>query len=61
MHGIHQPKTHTDGTVVWLAACVAQFVVDPTAEPWHFRVALAIPHWRAAMEQEFDALIKNKT
>ncbi|KAK1651002.1 hypothetical protein QYE76_068807 [Lolium multiflorum] len=54
-------KQRTDGTVAWLAACVAQSTSDPTAEPRHFRAALGIPHWRAAMEQEYDALIKNNT
>jgi histone deacetylase 1/2 len=61
MHGIHRPKQRTDGTVAWLAACIAQSVADPCAEPRHFRAALGIPHWRAAMEQEFDALQKNNT
>jgi histone deacetylase 1/2 len=61
MHGIHRPKQRTDGTVAWLAACIAQSVANPCAEPRHFRAALGIPHWRAAMEQEFDALQKNNT
>jgi histone deacetylase 1/2 len=47
--------------VAWIAACVADAVADPTAEPRHFQAALGIPHWRAAMEQEFDALQKNGT
>ena len=34
---------------------------DPTAEPRHFQAALSIPHWRAAMEQEFYALQQNDT
>ncbi|KAK1610470.1 hypothetical protein QYE76_034143 [Lolium multiflorum] len=57
--GVFRPKTRTDGTVAWIAACVADAVADPTAEPRHFQAALGIPHWRAAMEQEFDALQKN--
>ncbi|KAK1610097.1 hypothetical protein QYE76_033770 [Lolium multiflorum] len=61
LRGVRQAKHRTDGTVAWLAACVAQSVVDPTAEPRHFRAALGIPHWRAAMEQEYDALINNGT
>ena len=40
---------------------MAQAATDPTAEPRHFRAALGIPHWREAMETEFDALIKNGT
>jgi histone deacetylase 1/2 len=40
---------------------MAQSVADPHSEPRHFRVALGTPHWWAAMETEFDALIKNGT
>jgi histone deacetylase 1/2 len=40
---------------------MAQAVADPHSEPRHFRVAMSIPHWRAAMETEFDALQKNGT
>ena len=47
--------------VAWLAACMAHATADPTAEPHHFQAALSIPHWRAAMEQEFQALRKNDT
>jgi hypothetical protein len=61
LFGIHQRKQRTDGTVAWLATCMAQAVADPHSEPRHFRAALTIPHWRAAMEIEFDALIKNGT
>jgi len=61
MHGIQQPKQRMDGTVAWLAACIARSTADPTVEPRHFHAALGIPHWRAAMEQEFDALLKNNT
>jgi histone deacetylase 1/2 len=61
LRGIRQVKQRTDGTVAWLAACVAQAVSDPTVEPRHFRDALGIPHWRDAIEQEYDALIKNNT
>nr|XP_040252267.1 proline-rich protein 36-like [Aegilops tauschii subsp. strangulata] len=31
--GIFQPKKRTDGTVAWLAACVAHAEADPTTEP----------------------------
>jgi histone deacetylase 1/2 len=34
---------------------------DPTAEPRHFKAAMSIPHWRTAMEQEYQALLKNET
>jgi hypothetical protein len=40
---------------------MAQAVADPHSEPRHFRAALGIPHWREAMETEFDALIRNGT
>ena len=46
---------------MWIAACVAQDEDDPTTEPRHFQTALGIPHWRCAMEQEFQALLKNDT
>ncbi|XP_073367873.1 uncharacterized protein [Aegilops tauschii subsp. strangulata] len=59
--GIFQPKKRTDGTVAWLAACVACAEADPTTEPRHFQAALRIPHWRAAMEQEIHALQQNNT
>jgi hypothetical protein len=28
---------------------------DPTSEPQHFKADKSIPHWRAAMEEEFQA------
>ena len=59
--GVFQPKKRTDGTVAWLAACMAHIAADPTAEPRHFQAALGIPHWHALMEQEFQALLKNDT
>ena len=59
--GIVRPKERTDGTVAWIAACMAQTDADPTAEPRHFQAALRIPHWRSAMEQEFQALQRNDT
>jgi hypothetical protein len=59
--GIFRPKQRTDGTVAWIASCVAQAEADPTAEPRHFQASLGIPHLRSAMEQEFQALQKNDT
>ena len=61
LRGVHQPRKYKDGTVAWIASCLAQSTMDPTAEPRHFRAALGIPHWRDAMEKEFDALQKNDT
>lgn len=59
--GIVRPKVRTDGTVTYLAACLAHAVDDPTAEPRSYQAAMSIPHWGAAMEQEYHALMKNKT
>lgn len=51
----------TDGTVAWLAACMAHAVANPTVEPPTYQAAMGIPHWRPAMDQEFQALLKNDT
>ena len=59
--GIVRPKERTDGTVTYLAACLAHAVDDPTAEPRSYQAAMSIPHWRAAMEQEYHAPMKNMT
>ncbi|KAK1643200.1 hypothetical protein QYE76_061005 [Lolium multiflorum] len=59
--GIVRPRERTDGTVAWLAACLAQATADPTAEPRHYTAAMQIPHWRSAMELEYQALLKNDT
>ncbi|KAK1610362.1 hypothetical protein QYE76_034035 [Lolium multiflorum] len=61
LRGVRQPKQRTDGTVAWLAACMADAAADPLSEPRHFRAALGVPHWRTAMEQEFEALLRNNT
>jgi hypothetical protein len=54
-------RERTDGTVVWLTACVAQSKSDPTTEPHHYLAAMQIPHWRAAMDLEIQALRHNGT
>jgi histone deacetylase 1/2 len=59
--GIIQPKKRTDGTVTWFTACQNNGIPDPTLEPTSHHEALRIPHWRAAMELEFQALLWNKT
>ena len=59
--GVFRRRERTDGTVAWLAACLTQAVVDPTAEPRHYTAAMQIPHWRTAMELEYQALLKNNT
>jgi histone deacetylase 1/2 len=58
---ITRPKERTNGTVAWLAACTAHTVADPTAEPRSYQAAMSIPHWRAAMEQEYQAQLTNET
>jgi hypothetical protein len=40
---------------------MAHAAADPNSEPRHFRAALSIPHWREAIETEFDALLRNGT
>jgi hypothetical protein len=60
-HGIIQPKKRTDGTVAWFTACQTHGISDPNIEPTSHHEALRIPHWRAAMELEYNALLKNQT
>ncbi|PNY06260.1 hypothetical protein L195_g002723 [Trifolium pratense] len=51
MHGITKPKRHFN-----LASSVT-----PSPLPCNPKLALSDPNWKAAMADEFDALIKNKT
>jgi histone deacetylase 1/2 len=60
-HGIIQPKKRTDSTVAWFTACRTHGVSYPTIEPTSHHEALWIPHWRAAMELEYNALLQNET
>jgi histone deacetylase 1/2 len=50
--GIRNPKQYTDGTVGMLAS---------TCEPNRLSEALDDPKWRQAMEEEYNALLENKT
>jgi hypothetical protein len=59
--GVVRRKEHMDGTVAWLAACLADAQADPTVEPRNYQAAMSIPHWRAAMADEFQALLRNNT
>jgi histone deacetylase 1/2 len=34
---------------------------DPSVEPRNYQAAMAVPHWRAAMELEYQALLRNET
>jgi histone deacetylase 1/2 len=49
-----KPRQYKDGIVRWLLTCTAD-------EPANLQSALADPNWRGAMDEEFDALMKNKT
>jgi hypothetical protein len=54
--GISKPKIYTDGTVRWgMSASVA------AQEPTSVDQALADDRWVAAMDLEFQALLKNQT
>jgi hypothetical protein len=54
MDGIRKPKIFTDGTV-WYAD------LTDTSEPYNVQEALSNSQWKAAMEVEYAALMKNKT
>jgi hypothetical protein len=49
-------KERTDGTIAWIATRLLDAQADPTAEPHHYQAEMSIPHWGAAMEDEFQAL-----
>ncbi|KAK1629526.1 hypothetical protein QYE76_003841 [Lolium multiflorum] len=36
-------------------------ITDPSSEPRTYQAAMSIPHWREAMEQEYQALLRNET
>ena len=59
--GIFRPRERKDGTVAWLAACMAAAIADPSAEPRNYQAAMTILHWREAMELEYQSLIRNET
>jgi histone deacetylase 1/2 len=52
--GIRQPKKYTDGTVRY-------GMLSSTGEPRNLPDALNDPNWRVAMQDEYDALMLNKT
>jgi hypothetical protein len=52
--GISQPKKYTDGTIRY-------GMLASIGEPSNLSAALNTPHWRAAMHDEYDALMVNKT
>jgi hypothetical protein len=52
--GIVRPKKFTDGTIRY-------GMYSSTGEPSDLNEALGNPKWKRAMEEEYNALIKNKT
>lgn len=50
--GIHKPKVPFIGSAS---------LTIPTTTPTSITQALQIPVWKKAMQEEFDALMKNKT
>jgi len=55
-HGIHKPKTYTDGTVCW-----GMFGASVPEEPKLVEEAFHDSRWVEAMNAEHNALIQNKT
>lgn len=53
-HGIHKPKVYTDGTIRY-------GFLATTEEPTNLSDALANKDWKQAMDEEYSALVKNKT
>jgi histone deacetylase 1/2 len=49
-----KPKRYTDGTLRYGLSCI-------TSEPENLQVALANKNWKQAMDDEYKALIDNKT
>uniref|UniRef100_A0A2N9IH96 Reverse transcriptase Ty1/copia-type domain-containing protein n=1 Tax=Fagus sylvatica TaxID=28930 RepID=A0A2N9IH96_FAGSY len=63
-HQISKPKTYTDGTIRYPIpkALLAETTSDPDlTEPTCYTSASKSPHWRRAMNVEFDPLLKNRT
>jgi histone deacetylase 1/2 len=52
--GNRPPKKYTDGTIHY-------GMLASTGEPLNLSAALAGPHWRGAMQDEYNALLDNKT
>ena len=57
--GITKEKVYTDGTIRYDKTKRA-FLIS-TSEPTHLHDALAHKDWKKAMDDEYDALMKNKT
>ena len=52
--GIKNPKVRTDGTIRYGMLCIA-------GEPTRLEDALEDSRWKNAMDEEYSALMKNKT
>jgi hypothetical protein len=52
--GIKNPKNYTDGIILY-------DLLSSTGEPYTLREALVDENWRKAMEEEYTALMENKT
>jgi hypothetical protein len=52
--GIVQPKTYKDGTIRWCLSASRD-------EPANLRAALSDDNWKDAMDEEYSALMQNKT
>jgi hypothetical protein len=59
-HGIVQPKIHMDGTIKYPIPRALLTVIE-TTEPTCYTQASKHAIWRAAMVDEINALLKNKT
>jgi hypothetical protein len=53
-HGIHKPKVYTDGKIRYS-------FFSASGEPQHYQEALSDQRWKAAMDTEFGALLRNQT
>jgi histone deacetylase 1/2 len=49
-----KPREYKDGTIRWLLTAT-------TDEPANLQSALADPNWKGAMDEEYDALMHNRT
>jgi hypothetical protein len=54
MDGIQRPKIYSDGTVRYA-------ILTSSTAPYNVQEALANPRCKAVMDDEYDALMKNKT
>jgi len=59
---IHKPRAFTDGTIFYPPPkALLTLKPSPTIEPTSFTTANQSAEWRAAMNQEFNALLQNGT